>query len=195
MAIGTDAHDVGHGGNAAHPIDRRTRCRLCRAGAARRTVLRCGGSRPRAVIRDTGESIGVSRRIPRLGRPDPGPSSFAGVVAGNQTVTVDHGGGLRTSYSYLADVLVKRGQRVEGSTTLGTSGVAHGSEGLHFSVRVGGTYVDPLSIIGCRLSNPSKALRLVPLREVVVTRLFCRSAQGHSWRNFRPTSCGSPHCW
>lgn len=96
----------------------------------------------------------------------PGTVSFTGVVAANQTVTVDHGGGLRTSYSYLADVLVKRGQRVEGSTTLGTSGVAHGFEGLHFSVRIGGTYVDPLSIIGCRLSNPSKALRLVPLRVV-----------------------------
>ena len=94
----------------------------------------------------------------------PGTVSFTGVVAGNLTVTVDHGGGLRTSYSYLGSVLVEKGQRVEISTVIGTSGRAHGFPGLHFSVRVGNTYVDPLSIIGCRISYPARALRLIPVR-------------------------------
>jgi len=95
----------------------------------------------------------------------PGTVSFVGTVAGNLTVTVDHGGGLRTSYSYLGMVAVEGGERVTESTTLGTSGPGHGSTALHFSVRLGARYVDPLTVIGCRLSSPSRALRLVPARE------------------------------
>lgn len=95
-----------------------------------------------------------------------GTVSFAGVVAGNLTVTVDHGGGLRTSYSYLAEVVVRRGDSVSDSTTLGSSGTGHGVAALHFSVRVGDTYLDPLPVIACRLATPSQALRLVPVREI-----------------------------
>lgn len=94
-----------------------------------------------------------------------GTVSFAGSVAGNLTATVDHGGGLRTSYSYLATVAVEPGQPVTESTTVGTSGAGHGSPALHFSVRMGAMYVDPLAVIGCHLSPPSRALRLVPTRE------------------------------
>jgi murein DD-endopeptidase MepM/ murein hydrolase activator NlpD len=95
-----------------------------------------------------------------------GTVSFAGSVAGNLTATVDHGGGLRTSYSYLETVAVKPGQPVAESTTLGTSGTGHGAPALHFSVRLGETYVDPMAVVGCRLSTPSRALRLVPARAV-----------------------------
>jgi murein DD-endopeptidase MepM/ murein hydrolase activator NlpD len=91
--------------------------------------------------------------------------SFVGSVAGNLTTTVDHGGGLRTSYSYLGSVAVTRGQLVTESTRLGTSGIGHNVPALHFSVRLGDTYVDPLATMGCRLSTPSRALRLVPARE------------------------------
>ena len=97
----------------------------------------------------------------------PGTVSFAGVVAGNLTLTVDHGGGLRTSYSYLSSLMVRRGDRVAESTTLATSGPGHGSPALHFSVRIGPTYADPLTIIGCRPASPSKGLRLVPTRELL----------------------------
>jgi murein DD-endopeptidase MepM/ murein hydrolase activator NlpD len=96
----------------------------------------------------------------------PGTVSFAGTVAGNLTVTVDHGGSLRTSYSYLSAVSVERSDPVTESTTLGASGAGHGSPALHFSVRIGPTYVDPVAIIGCRLAKPAKALRLVPVRDV-----------------------------
>ncbi len=108
---------------------------------------------------DWGIPVGTS-----VAAAGPGTISFTGVVAGNLTVTVDHGGGLRTSYSYLGSVLVEKGQHVDVSSVIGTSGRSHGFPGLHFSVRVGDTYVDPLSIIGCRDSYPSQALRLVPVR-------------------------------
>jgi murein DD-endopeptidase MepM/ murein hydrolase activator NlpD len=95
----------------------------------------------------------------------PGKVTYAGTIAGNMTLTIDHGGGLRTSYSYLSAVMVRRGDHVTEATTLGMSGVDHGSPALHFSVRIGPTYVDPLAILGCRLTEPSRALRLVPVGE------------------------------
>ena len=110
---------------------------------------------------------GVDWEVPpgsRVRASGPGTVTFAGSVVGNQVVTVAHGGGLRTSYSYLATLLVRRGDRVTGSTILGTSGMAHGSPSVHFSVRVGDTYLDPFSVLECRWSSPSEALRLVPVR-------------------------------
>lgn len=95
-----------------------------------------------------------------------GTVTFAGSVAGNLAVTVTHGGGLRTSYSYLAAVLVRPGDRVTESTILGTSGSGHGSPVLHFSVRLGSVYLDPLPIVDCGLAAPSAALRLVPVRQL-----------------------------
>ena len=96
----------------------------------------------------------------------PGTVSFAGTVAGNLTLTVDHGGGLRTSYSYMSTLAVERGDRVAESAIVGKSGSGHGSPALHFSVRVGPTYVDPLAVLGCRKAEPSKGLRLVAAREM-----------------------------
>ena len=92
-----------------------------------------------------------------------GTVSFAGSVVGNQTLTVDHGGGLKTSYSYLSRVAVRRGDQVTESSLLGSSGLGHGSPALHFSVRVDGVYVDPRPVLGCRNIEPSVALRLVPV--------------------------------
>ena len=94
-----------------------------------------------------------------------GTVTFAGTVAGNLTLTVNHGGGLRTSYSYLSVLLVENGDHVAEATTLGASGGGHGTPALHFSVRVGSAYVDPLRVVGCRFATLSHALRLVPVRE------------------------------
>src|SRR5438552_18450423 len=41
-----------------------------------------------------------------------GVVSFAGSVAGNLTVTIDHASGVKTSYSYLGAARVKKGQHV-----------------------------------------------------------------------------------
>jgi murein DD-endopeptidase MepM/ murein hydrolase activator NlpD len=87
-----------------------------------------------------------------------GVVTFSGEVAGRASVTVHHGGGLRSSYSYLTDRLVGVGQRVAPPTVIGTSGVDHGIPALHLSVRVGRTYVDPARL--CSLLVPADALRL-----------------------------------
>jgi hypothetical protein len=91
-----------------------------------------------------------------------GRVTFAGSVAGMPSVTVDHGGGLRTSYSYLASIDVATGQWVDRSTRLGTSGVDHELEVLHFSVRVDGVYQDPAAWLRCR-RELSGGLRLMPM--------------------------------
>lgn len=91
--------------------------------------------------------------------------SHSGVVAGNRTVTIDHGGGLKTSYSYLDTNQVGRGAVVERGTVVGTVGMLHGGEdpGLHFSVRLDGLYVDPDRYLGCPAYELPAALRLVPV--------------------------------
>jgi murein DD-endopeptidase MepM/ murein hydrolase activator NlpD len=66
---------------------------------------------------------------------------FAGAVAGNRAVTVLHADGLRSSYSYLADVLVADGERVAIGQGVGIAG-----ERLHLGVRSGGTYLDPAAL-------------------------------------------------
>ena len=68
---------------------------------------------------------------------------FAGQVAGVVWVTVDHGGGLRTSYGPLRRVAVRRGATVAAGTVLA---IAAGA--LHFGVRVDGRYVDPAELLG-----------------------------------------------
>jgi murein DD-endopeptidase MepM/ murein hydrolase activator NlpD len=88
-----------------------------------------------------------------------GVVTFAGPVAGVDSVTVDHGGGLRTSYSYLEAVVVRRGERVHRGDVLGTSGQDHGIAALHLSARVNGIYVDPSVMFTCA----GGTLRLSPL--------------------------------
>ncbi len=87
-----------------------------------------------------------------------GVVTFSGRVAGRLSVTVHHGGGVRTSYSYLATAGVKRGDRVERGEVIGTSGIDHGVAAVHYSVRIGDLYVAPL-IGTCRLL-PGRGVRL-----------------------------------
>ncbi len=75
----------------------------------------------------------------------PGVVVFAGPVAGSLHVTIDHGGGLLTSYSYVDRVLVSPGDRVEAGETIALSG-----EGFHFGARIDGRYVDPERLFGVR---------------------------------------------
>jgi murein DD-endopeptidase MepM/ murein hydrolase activator NlpD len=91
-----------------------------------------------------------------------GTVTFAGEVAGVLSVTVDHGGGLRTSYSYLSEIDVVRGQRVTVGSVVGTSGSDHDLAAVHFSVRIGDVYQDPEDWLAC-FSSPYPALNLVPL--------------------------------
>ena len=90
-----------------------------------------------------------------------GAVSFNGIVAGNRTITVDHGGGLKTSYSYL-EAVTWSGGSVSTGEVIARSGLAHGTEALHFSVRIDGNYVDPMSALGCVPVDITKALWLLP---------------------------------
>ncbi|MDH3307651.1 MAG: M23 family metallopeptidase [Acidimicrobiia bacterium] len=90
-----------------------------------------------------------------------GTVTFAGLVAGNRTVTVDHGGGLKTSYSYLSGTRVGRGARVRAGQVIGLAGTPHDTPGVHFSVRLNRRYVDPEPWFDCRPLDVSRGLRLV----------------------------------
>ena len=79
---------------------------------------------------------------------------FAGAVAGTLHVTVDHGGGLVSSYSYFQRFGVRVGADVAQGAVIGVAG-----ERLHFSVRLEGAYTDPAGFIGVRRVR----VRLVPL--------------------------------
>lgn len=86
----------------------------------------------------------------------PGEVVFAGPVAGTLHVTVLHADGLRTSYSFLESVAVRRGQEVAAGGVVGTGGV-----GFHFGVRDGASYLDPAALFG----GTEIRVRLVPHEE------------------------------
>ena len=90
-----------------------------------------------------------------------GRVTFSGFVVENLVVTIDHGGGLRTSYSYLDRITVTRGQRVGRGAMIGQAGSEPLHDDVHFSVRIEGVYIDPESLLGCLPRAPSAGLRLV----------------------------------
>jgi len=67
-----------------------------------------------------------------------GVVSFAGSIGMHHYVFIVHCGGLRTTYSFLAEVLVARGERVEAGQKLGLS-----LSTMHFGVISNGEYLDP----------------------------------------------------
>jgi hypothetical protein len=71
-----------------------------------------------------------------------GEVTFAGQVGGSLHVVVLHPGGLRTSYSFLATVAVRRGDDVRRGDIVGTA-----ASSVHFGVRVGDDYVDPTALL------------------------------------------------
>jgi murein DD-endopeptidase MepM/ murein hydrolase activator NlpD len=80
-----------------------------------------------------------------------GTVSFAGKVAGSLYVSVDHPDGIRTTYSWLSAVSVKKGQVVAAGVTIGSSGTGHpgaDTPHLHFGARLNGQYIDPLPLLG-----------------------------------------------
>jgi len=65
-------------------------------------------------------------------------------IYGN-TVIIDHGLGLFTLYAHMDAIHVKNGQEVKKSETIGQSGTSGlaGGDHLHFSILVGGQFVNP----------------------------------------------------
>lgn len=76
-----------------------------------------------------------------------GTVTFAGPVGGRLFVTLDHGGGLESTYSFLDAVTVRRGDVVVQGQPIARSGTGHAADvvpNLHFGVRLLDAYVDPL---------------------------------------------------
>lgn len=89
----------------------------------------------------------------------PGVVAFAGSVAGGLHVVVLHGDGIRTSYSFLRSVGVRRGQRLGPGQVVGTAGPS-----LHFGARAGEAYLDPLVLLGASATGGPRVF-LVPEAE------------------------------
>jgi len=88
----------------------------------------------------------------------PGVVSFAGDVAGDLSISVDHDAHLKTTYSYLGSIAVKKGQHLDRGAVVGTVGRGHPNSGLpphvHLSARRDGVYFDPLELYaGSRLDD------------------------------------------
>jgi hypothetical protein len=78
-----------------------------------------------------------------------GRVAFAGAVAGVNAVTIEHAGGMETTYTNLLDMDVDEGQYVIQGSWIGHTKVAHeGIAGLHFGVKIEGAYVDPEAYLG-----------------------------------------------
>jgi len=82
--------------------------------------------------------------------PAPGVVTFAGRVGGHLFVTIDHGRGWESTYSWISERLVSKGDAVASGAVIARSGWGHpGSEipHLHFGVKLDDRYVDPLSVL------------------------------------------------
>jgi murein DD-endopeptidase MepM/ murein hydrolase activator NlpD len=72
-----------------------------------------------------------------------GTVTFAGLIAHQRFVTVHHADGLDSTYSYLAQVTVHRGEVVALGQLVGFAG-----ETFHLGVRRGREYLDPARLFG-----------------------------------------------
>lgn len=109
-----------------------------------------------------GVDLGGAVDEPVLAAAD-GVVVFAGQLAGRGVVSVDHRDGLRTTYEPVA-AAVRPGQHVTSGDVLGHLRPGHCPATpacLHWGVRRGQKYVDPLTLI----PPPSGRVRLLPWQE------------------------------
>jgi murein DD-endopeptidase MepM/ murein hydrolase activator NlpD len=89
---------------------------------------------------------GAPGQPPGLGAGD-GVVVFAGPVGGRGVVSIDHAGGIRTTYEPVTTV-VARGERVERGTVIGHLTAGHCPDTcLHWGARRGLDYLDPLGLL------------------------------------------------
>jgi len=97
--------------------------------------------------------------------PAPGTVKFAGSVGGRLFVTLDHGGGYESTFSWVSAMLVRKGDAVFEGAPVARTGEGHpGSVAphLHFGVKLNGAYVDPLSVLA-----PPSVVDLIHLAPLV----------------------------
>jgi murein DD-endopeptidase MepM/ murein hydrolase activator NlpD len=110
-----------------------------------------------------GIDIAVPPGTPILA-PEAGAVSFAGRVGGELFVTIVHGGGLSSTYSWISVAAVRKGDVLTRGQTIGATGTGHPGAGvphLHFGVKLDGEYVDPLELLAPL--GVQDLIRLVPI--------------------------------
>lgn len=96
--------------------------------------------------------------------PDAGTVSFAGKVGGELFVTIVHGAGLSSTYSWISSTLVRKGDVVSRGQPIGTTGSGHPGSSvphLHLGAKLDGAYVDPLGLL--QPLGVQDLIRLVPI--------------------------------
>jgi murein DD-endopeptidase MepM/ murein hydrolase activator NlpD len=96
--------------------------------------------------------------------PAAGTVSFAGPVGGYLFLTIDHGGGLASTYSWVSGLLVRTGDTVTAGQDIALSGGGHPGDtiaSLHFGVKLNDAYVDPMLYL--RSPDLTSFIRLAPL--------------------------------
>ena len=71
-------------------------------------------------------------------------------MGGRLFVTIDHGGGLLSTYSFLSGLLVHKGDVVVQGQPIALSGSGHVGDtapNVHLGVRLAGQYVDPMAYL------------------------------------------------
>jgi murein DD-endopeptidase MepM/ murein hydrolase activator NlpD len=94
-----------------------------------------------------------------------GTVTFAGKVGGHLSVTVNHGGGLASTYSWVSELRVRKNDMVVQGQVIALSGEGHPGETpshLHLGVRLDGAYVDPLNYL-----SPGSVVELIRLAPLV----------------------------
>jgi murein DD-endopeptidase MepM/ murein hydrolase activator NlpD len=82
--------------------------------------------------------------------PEDGVVAFSGWVAGSLFLSIDHSDGIRTTYSWLSGVMVRKSDSVKKGETIARTGAGHPGDSvphLHFGARVGDVYIDPLLLL------------------------------------------------
>ncbi|MBI3648554.1 MAG: M23 family metallopeptidase [Actinobacteria bacterium] len=93
-----------------------------------------------------------------------GTVTFAGKVGGHLFVTVNHGGGLASTYSWVSELLVRKGDVVTVGQAIALSGTGHPDvfpSHLHLGAKLNGEYVDPLDYLS--EGSVVDLIRLAPL--------------------------------
>lgn len=96
--------------------------------------------------------------------PADGTIAFAGPVGGRLFLTIDHGGGVESTFSWVASLEVRRGDVVTQGQPVARTGGGHTGDlvpNLHFGVKLDDAYVDPLTYLTS--IDISALIRLAPL--------------------------------
>ncbi|MFP5311424.1 MAG: M23 family metallopeptidase [Actinomycetes bacterium] len=95
-----------------------------------------------------GVDLGFAGPGGQVTSPTAGTVSFVGVVVDRPVITIDHGGGLRSSFEPVASTLAA-GSTVAAGQLIGTVQPGHcpAAQCLHWGVRDGDEYVNPLQFV------------------------------------------------